>query len=98
MQTLFPETLTDFEQYDEKNPEIWDLFVRFAFREIGKGRRHYGAKTIFEEIRRHTKIETKDPKYKLNNSYTPYYARKFHRVYPQCDGFFELRRVRNGVR
>jgi len=84
----------DFEEFDRENPKMWELFKKFAFRAIRKGFKHYGAKTIFEAIRYHCNIVTSDPDFKLNNNYTAYYARKFHRTFPEYDGFFETRRIR----
>lgn len=84
----------DFEQFDKENSKVWELFVKFAFRAINRGFKHYGAKTIFEAIRYHCDITTTGSEFKLNNNYTAYYARKFHRTYPQHDGFFETRKVK----
>ena len=84
-----------FEQFDRDNPKVWKLFQNFAFRAIRKGFNHYGAKTIFEAIRFHCDIFTTDTDFKLNNNYTAYYARKFHRVYPHYDGFFETRKIKS---
>jgi len=84
-----------FEQFDKDNPHVWNLFVQFAFRAIRKGFNHYGAKTIFEAIRYHSDIVTKDKDFKLNNDYTAYYARKFEREYPEHRGFFRMRKVKD---
>lgn len=35
-------------------------------------------------------IPSKQP-FKLNNNYRAYYARRFHKMYPQHDGFFRTR-------
>ena len=91
--TLFSETdkLTP-EEYDRQNPDVWRLFVKYAMRIIRRGQGHYGAKAIFELIRYHTIVRGTGT-FKINNNYTSYYARKFHRVFPMYDGFFETRQA-----
>lgn len=83
-----------FVQFDNDNPDVWELFVQFTFEMINKGRTRYGARGVFERIRWETALQTTDPVYKLNDHWTPYYARKFHAVYPEHDGFFALRSSR----
>jgi len=83
-----------FEQFDAAHPQVWELFVQFAFRAIKKGYKRYGAKTIFEAIRYHCDIVTDDGDFKLNNNYTAYYARKFHAVFPNYKNFFETRQIK----
>lgn len=84
---LFPYKFCD---YHEKNPQIWEAFKRITLETIRKGFKHYSAKGIFELIRWHTSIGgTGD--YKLQNNYTPYYARKFEDEFPQYKGFFRKR-------
>jgi len=94
--TLFdqPRTLSDFERYDKEHPEIWNLFVKITFKLIRRGKKHYGAKAVFEIIRYHRVIQYNDSEFKANNSYTAYYARKFMKMYPQYDGFFETRKAK----
>ena len=98
---MIPETLFDipaetgsFEEFDKLNPQVWRMFARQALQAIKCGFKHYSARTIIEYMRHNTNIETTDPEFKLNNNFVPYYARKFHREYPQYDGFFEIRRRR----
>lgn len=81
-----------FVQYDTANPQIWRLFVAFAFDRIGRGFKHYGARDILHRIRWDTEIsEDVGSGFKVNNIWSPYYARKFHAMFPQHDGFFRLR-------
>jgi len=90
--TLFGSRLElAFLEFDRANPEVWRLFVRFTFQVIRSGRRHYGAKAVFERIRWHVALETTEVDFKLNNNFTAYYARKFHEEYPEHAGFFHTR-------
>ena len=86
---------TDFEQFDAENSQVWREFERLALEIAAEGHKHYSAKAIFEVIRFHRAIRTTDVKWKLNNIWTPYYARKFMRCHPQYEGFFETRRVKD---
>lgn len=84
----------DFWQYHTENPEVFQLFLRFARQAKRAGMKRYGAKSIVERIRWHIAIETNDPEYKLNNNYTSRYARLLEREYPEFEGFFIKRRIR----
>lgn len=82
----------DFRRFDRANPEIWRLFKRFTFDKIRDGFRHYGARDVIHRIRWETAVvEKSDSGLKINNDWSPYYARKFHETFPHYDGFFRLR-------
>jgi hypothetical protein len=84
-----------FAEYDEANPQIWKLFVSFALDRIRRGFSHYGARDILHRIRWDTEVaEDGVSGFKVNNIWSPYYARKFHAAFPQHDGFFRLRASR----
>jgi len=95
--TLFDrpaEAKTVFEQYDAEHPDIWQEFRDIAMDLILKGRDHYGAKAIFEIIRYHRAIRGGSD-FKVNNSFTASYARKFAAEYPEYSTFFEFREKHN---
>ena len=75
-------------EYHQKHPEVWDLFVQFTFERINRGFQHYSAKGIFERIRWETSIPTDPGEFKLSNKHTPFYARAFMKIYPNYVGFF----------
>lgn len=87
---------TNFEQYDLGHPEIWKQFREITLNLIRLGKKHYGAKAIFEIIRYHRFIEYGVGEFKVNNNFTAYYARKFMRVFPEHNGFFETRKAKEG--
>jgi len=92
LKTLFDQLVksklqTAFERYDAENPQVWEQFKEIAFDLIERGRKHYGAKAIFEVIRYHRATQTNDPDFKLNNNFTAFYARKFINLYPQYKDF-----------
>ena len=68
-----------FIAFDHQNPRVWDLFVRFTH------------EAIIERIRWKTNVETRDNKFKINNDFAAFYARKYHKTFPQHDGFFRTR-------
>lgn len=75
-----------FDQYDGSNPHIWQSFVHFCVQTRAKGFLKYSAKGIFELIRWHTSERGKEP-FKVNNIYTPDYARKMEKTYPEFKDF-----------
>lgn len=97
-----PEQERKFAEFDAANPAVWRLFVRFTFELIGRGFEHHGARDVLHRIRWETAVAedtygegdgvTKG--HKINNIWSPWYARKFHRTYPQFDGFFRLRKAK----
>ena len=86
-------TQEQFDQYDRANPDIYELFKMFTFQMISAGREQYSARTIIHRIRWHTDLHARSADgFKINNIYSPFYARKFEREFPQHEGFFAKRR------
>jgi len=85
--------MINFEQYDRENPQIWKAFVKFARHAKSKGFKSYSSKGIFELIRWHSKARGNDD-YKINNTYTPDYARKMVKEFPEYQGFFKERKLK----
>lgn len=82
-----------FCRYHQENPQVYVEFEKFAFKTIARGFKNYSAKGIFELIRWHTGVTAKD-KYKVNNNYTPFYARMFEKNHPDHKDFFRKRESR----
>lgn len=85
--------MIDFKKYDRKNPLIWRMFKKFAFRARVIGYKTYSSNRIFEQIRGDTGVSGSD-QYKINNIYRPDYARKFMIMYPDYKGFFRTRETK----
>ncbi len=81
--------------WHKKNPHVWDLFRKYTFQAINAGRRNYSVNAIFERIRWHTDIETKGDSFKISNNHRAYYARYFHVMHPEHDGFFRTKILRS---
>ncbi len=80
-------------KFSEKHPKVKGLFALFTREIIARGFRHYSASAIFERIRWETDQADVSGKsmFKLNNNYSPWFARKFMKENPQFDGFFRTR-------
>lgn len=86
--------MVNFKHYDESNPQIWQAFVHFSIKtKRDKGFARYSAKGIFEIIRWHTKVHGND-EFKINNNYTGDYARKMMKEFPEFEGFFVTRSLK----
>lgn len=83
-----------FKDYDKENPQIYKAFVDIAKQAKHRGFKNYSAKGVFELIRWHSSISASQ-NFKLNNIYSPYYARKMMLEYPEFQGFFRLRKVKS---
>lgn len=75
------------------NPDVWSLFCKLAKVDIGNGYKRLSAKLYFEIIRR-TAPKRAGGKYKLENTMTPYFARRFMATYPKSRGMFVTRPVK----
>ena len=87
----FRPTLADrFNEYDESNPHVWELFKQFTRDAYKAGHGRFSAQAIIERIRWKTSVETRG-EFKINNDFAACYARKFHHENPHLDGFFRTR-------
>ena len=85
----------EFEIYDEANPLVWDAFIRFTKEALAAGHRHLSVSLVVERIRWETLIDFRSfDGLKINNNHRAYYARKFHKEFPEQKGFFRTRTVR----
>lgn len=81
-----------FAEIDASNPLIWELFERFTFSIIRRGFKHYSARAVIHRVRWETATPLDDgSSFKINNNWTPFYARKFHDWHPEHNGFFRNR-------
>lgn len=81
-----------FEEFHRANPHVYRVLVRLAREWVNStGSRKLGIKSLYEVARWRLAIETSDPEYRLNNSYTAFFARLIMRHEPDLDGLFDLR-------
>ncbi len=81
------------QEFHMEHPEIWRLFVRFTFQLIERGFKHNSARAVFHRIRWETDQADVDGNttFKINDHHSPFYARRFMKIYPDMEGFFRLR-------
>lgn len=91
--TLFAgiENLSYYQEYDRKNPRIYEMFKHFALEAVRMGRKRFSAEAVINRIRWETMVRG-DDEFKINNNIKPYYSRKFMNEYPELEGFFQLRK------
>tara|TARA_Y100000310_G_scaffold283472_1_gene305459 strand:+ start:407 stop:811 length:405 start_codon:yes stop_codon:yes gene_type:complete len=88
----FAPTIADrFSEYDSNNPHVWELFKRFTREAHHAGHDRFSAQSVIERIRWETSVETRGGEFKINNNFAAFYARKYHELFPQLDGFFQTR-------
>jgi hypothetical protein len=84
-----------FQIFHTANPHIYRALRTLAIHMRNSGRNRYSIKGLFEVLRWRYSIQTSDPttEYKLNNSYTSFYARLLNQE-PELEGMFEMRTQR----
>jgi len=86
-------------EFHRRHPEVWSKFVEIALELIRQGCKRYGAQTIFAIIRYQTRLgDDGKTRFKINNDFAPFYARRFLREYPEHAGFFQLRKQTSAAR
>jgi len=81
-----------FAIFHRANLHFYELFCRFADR-VAQMRDHYSARAIFHRVRWEVDVELhSEDSLKLNNDYSPYYARMYLATHPGVGDFFQLRK------
>lgn len=81
----------------EANPHVYEALRRFALEAKRAGRERLGMKALYERVRWYTAVESQGEPWKLNNSYTAFYARLLMQNEPELAGFFETRHQRSAA-
>ena len=84
----------DFERFHAENPEIFKSFAKLALEVKARGKR-VGSKLIMERLRWDYIMTTDGDEFKINNNYSSRYARLAMETYPELEGFFQTRELRN---
>lgn len=80
------------EKFDRSHPDVWTLFVKYAFELINAGNAHGAARMIFHHIRWFHKVDRAGKQdFKINNNFSPYFSRKFAAMFPKHRDFFFTR-------
>lgn len=89
---------SDFPEWLDENFHVYLEFERRADKLWRAGRRHYGARSIWETMRYDSAIGELAGEFKLNDHFPPCCARLWLMMHPGCDGFFETRAGASAVR
>ena len=80
-----------FKTFHDENPRLAALLRDKALALQAAGVTRYGMRALFEAMRFDHAIQTRGGDFKLNNNYTPHYAKLLMATTPQLAGFFETR-------
>lgn len=89
-----PGTRAGFEVFHVKHPDVYDELVAMARRAVAAGHRRLGMKQLWEVLRWNRMLASlpdDDEPWRLNNSYTAFYARLIMDTCPDLAGVFETR-------
>lgn len=94
--TLFEthrQRFTAWSAFHRDNPQVFEMFLRFARQAKAAGRERFGARLIWERLRWHSSIELRsDDPWRLNDHHVGYYSRLAMLLYPdELGGVFERR-------
>ena len=84
--------LPGFLSWLSDNPTIYDDFERHALTMIERGKRHFSARTIVEDMRHFSRLRDGDGTLKINDHRAPDLARAFAILNPQHALLWEYRR------
>jgi len=88
-----------FDSFHAENPHVYDELLRLARLCKAFGRKRIGMKMLWEVCRWNLALRTGgEGGFKLNNSFTAYYARTLMEREPELSGIFETRVQRGEAR
>lgn len=85
-----------FEKFDDENPHIYDMIVRFTQDIQHSGRRKTSISLIIERIRWevYTSTTTQDVDFKISNDFRSRYVRKLVEDHPEFREMFVMKELR----
>lgn len=84
-----------FIEYHEKYPKVYQFYKEVIAQLVNRGFKRYSSDGVLHIVRFTKHDEIKRDGFKVNNNYTPYYARLFEEENPQYKDFFSKRKVKN---
>ncbi len=83
-----------FEEFHDKHPDVYEQLLTLALKLRDRGHTHYGMRALVEVVRFHRITSGKDAAgFKINNNFTPHYARLMMEREPELAGFFHTRKT-----
>lgn len=79
------------EAFHKKNPHVYLAIVSLCRRLRARGFATFGMKMVAEQLRWQYAMKTRGDQFKINNSYTAWYARRVMENEPDLADFFETR-------
>ena len=94
--SLFDKTIDQaFDDFNREHPEVYSELVRLARQLKSRGHKRYGIGSLFEVIRWHRALQSRDEAgFKVNNNFRSRYARLIMQRESDLAGFFETRELR----
>lgn len=81
----------EFKKFHASNPHVYVLFKKFAL-EACERRRRFSARTVLHRMRWYSNVESEEPAgFKVNDHWSPFYARLFEVEFPQHADLFNKR-------
>ena len=72
----------NFDQHIKDNPDLWEMFVKYSV-SLGVRNKKFSSAGVFHLMRYETLLKENNSAFKLDQNWSPYYARKFIEDYPQ---------------
>lgn len=86
-----------FTAFHKAHPEVYELFRQYAEKALATGFERFSADMICHRIRWYHHIDKGDRDFTINDHYTSRYARLLMAADARFAGFFETRKLREGV-
>ena len=80
-------------EWHQKNPQVWQMFERFAYEAVVSGHKKISHWLIINRIRWETSIVTKGNDFKISNDYIAFYARLWKAKHPAHKDLFNTKRM-----
>ncbi len=95
MMTRQEEILRHFARFHRANPSVWSRFCHHAQRLIIRGCDHYSSRTLISVIRFERDLSSRDfdTGLRVNDHFSPYYARMWALQHPSRPEFFSQRKL-----
>lgn len=81
-----------FRAFHAENPFVYEEIRNLALALHKRGRTRYGLMALINVFRWHRAMDTDGDDFKINNNFSPYYARLIMANEPSLNGFFSLRK------
>ncbi len=86
---------TRFEEWLERNAELYAAIRRYAYQALRSGRRRFGIAAIIERVRWDVEIDSRgDEPFKINNDYRSRIVRRLIQEDPRFEDLFVTRELR----